>query len=101
MKIGVFGTGVVGQVIAEKLESLGHDVMIGTRDVQQSMAREAKDNSGRPALNALSSTGASAASDRRPRPSGAIAPCRRTTFTRGVRRSTRSIRGRLLLMDPM
>ena len=51
MKIGVFGTGVVGQVIAEKLESLGHDVMLGTRDVQQSMAREAKDNSGRPALN--------------------------------------------------
>lgn len=50
MKIGVFGTGVVGQVIAEKLESLGHDVMLGTRDVQQSMAREAKDNSGRPAL---------------------------------------------------
>ncbi|MCB9165449.1 MAG: NAD(P)-binding domain-containing protein [Flavobacteriales bacterium] len=50
MKIGVFGTGVVGQVIAEKLESLGHDVMLGTRDVQQSMAREAKDKSGRPAL---------------------------------------------------
>ena len=50
MKIGVFGTGVVGQVIAEKLESLGHDVMIGTRDVQQSMARDAKDNSGRPSL---------------------------------------------------
>lgn len=50
MKIGVFGTGVVGQVIAEKLESLGHDVMLGTRDVQQGMAREAKDNSGRPAL---------------------------------------------------
>lgn len=50
MKIGVFGTGMVGQVIAEKLESLGHDVMLGTRDVQQTMAREAKDNSGRPAL---------------------------------------------------
>lgn len=50
MKIGVFGTGVVGQVIAEKLESLGHDLMLGTRDVQQSMARKAKDNSGRPAL---------------------------------------------------
>ncbi|MCB9182899.1 MAG: NAD(P)-binding domain-containing protein [Flavobacteriales bacterium] len=50
MKIGVFGTGVVGQVIAEKFESLGHDVMLGTRDAQQSLAREAKDGSGRPAL---------------------------------------------------
>jgi predicted dinucleotide-binding enzyme len=50
MKIGVFGTGVVGQVIAEKLDSLGHDVMLGTRDVEQSMAREGKDGFGRPPL---------------------------------------------------
>lgn len=50
MKIGVFGTGVVGQVIAEKLDSLGHQVMLGTRDAKQSMAREGKDNYGRPAL---------------------------------------------------
>jgi hypothetical protein len=50
MKIGVFGTGVVGQVIAEKLDSLGHDVMLGTRDVKQSMAREGKDGFGRPSL---------------------------------------------------
>ncbi|HPF91279.1 MAG TPA: NAD(P)-binding domain-containing protein, partial [Flavobacteriales bacterium] len=50
MKIGVFGTGVVGQTIAEKLESLGHEVMLGTRDVQQSMARADKDGYGRPPL---------------------------------------------------
>jgi len=50
MKIGVFGTGVVGQTIAEKLESLGHEVMLGTRDVKQSLARENKDGSGRPPL---------------------------------------------------
>lgn len=50
MKIGVFGTGVVGQVIAAKLDSLGHDVMLGTRDVKQSMAREGKDGFGRPPL---------------------------------------------------
>jgi predicted dinucleotide-binding enzyme len=50
MKIGVFGTGVVGQTIAEKLESLGHEVMLGTRDVKQSLAREAKDGFGRPPL---------------------------------------------------
>jgi hypothetical protein len=31
MKIGVLGTGVVGQTIAGKLLSLGHDVMMGAR----------------------------------------------------------------------
>ena len=50
MKIGVFGTGMVGQVIAEKLDSLGHEVMLGTRNVQQSLAREEKEGAGRPAL---------------------------------------------------
>lgn len=50
MKIGVFGTGVVGQVIAEKLDSLGHEVMLGTRDTKQSLAREGTDNYGRPVL---------------------------------------------------
>lgn len=48
MKIGVFGTGVVGQTIAEKLDSLGHEVMLGTRDVKASMARVDKDGFGRP-----------------------------------------------------
>ena len=33
MKIAVLGTGVVGQILAEKLASLGHDVTMGTRDV--------------------------------------------------------------------
>lgn len=50
MKIGVFGTGVVGQVLAEKLDSLGHAVVLGTRDVKQSLSREGLDGYGRPAL---------------------------------------------------
>lgn len=50
MKIGVFGTGVVGQTIAEKLESLGHEVMLGTRDVKASLERADKDSFGRPPL---------------------------------------------------
>ncbi len=33
MKIGVFGSGVVGQTIAGKFADLGHSVTIGTRDV--------------------------------------------------------------------
>ncbi|MCL4265009.1 MAG: NAD(P)-binding domain-containing protein [Anaerolineae bacterium] len=32
MKIGVFGSGIVGQTIAGKVAELGHDVMVGTRD---------------------------------------------------------------------
>jgi predicted dinucleotide-binding enzyme len=47
-KISVFGTGVVAQTISEKLASLGHDVMLGTRNVQDTLAREGKDNFGRP-----------------------------------------------------
>lgn len=32
MKIGVLGTGVVGQTIGTKLVQIGHDVMMGSRD---------------------------------------------------------------------
>jgi predicted dinucleotide-binding enzyme len=44
--IAVFGTGVVGQTIAEKLSSLGHGVMIGTRSVKDTMAKSGPDNFG-------------------------------------------------------
>ncbi len=43
MKIGVLGTGGVGQTMAAKLADLGHDVMIGTRDPQASRARTKAD----------------------------------------------------------
>src|SRR5438105_3232798 len=49
-KIGVFGTGVVAQTIAEKMASLGHEVMLGTRNVEESIARTGKDSFGRPGL---------------------------------------------------
>lgn len=39
MKIGILGTGIVGQTLAAKLAELGHDVMIGTRDVAATLAR--------------------------------------------------------------
>jgi predicted dinucleotide-binding enzyme len=39
MKIGVFGTSMVGQAISGKLVELGHDVMVGTRDVARTLAR--------------------------------------------------------------
>ena len=51
MKNGIFGTGVVGQTIAEKLVQLGHIVMMGTRDKTATLAKTGKDNFGRPALS--------------------------------------------------
>lgn len=39
MKIGILGTGMVGQTLAGKLAELGHDVVVGTRDVAATMAQ--------------------------------------------------------------
>ena len=39
MKIAVLGTGIVGQVLAGRLAELGHDVTVGTRDPQATLAR--------------------------------------------------------------
>ena len=48
MKIGVFGTGIVGQTIAGKLAALGHEVQVGTRDPKATLARADKDALGFP-----------------------------------------------------
>jgi predicted dinucleotide-binding enzyme len=39
MRVGVLGTGGVGQTLAAKIASLGHEVMVGTRDVQAALER--------------------------------------------------------------
>ncbi len=39
MKYGILGTGIVGTTIAAKLADLGHQVMIGTRNVAAALAR--------------------------------------------------------------
>lgn len=39
MKIAVLGTGIAGPTIAVALSALGHDVVIGTRDPQATLAR--------------------------------------------------------------
>jgi 8-hydroxy-5-deazaflavin:NADPH oxidoreductase len=46
MKVTILGTGNVGQTFATKLVSLGHEVMMGTRNVEDTMARKATDNYG-------------------------------------------------------
>jgi predicted dinucleotide-binding enzyme len=48
MKLGIIGTGIVGQTIAAKLSEIGHDVMIGTRDVDKTLARTEPDKYGNP-----------------------------------------------------
>ena len=40
MKIAILGTGIVGQTFAHKLTSLGHRVMMGTRNVSDTKARQ-------------------------------------------------------------
>jgi glutamate dehydrogenase/leucine dehydrogenase len=39
VKIAVLGSGVVGQTLAAKLAALGHDTMLGTRDLTALLAR--------------------------------------------------------------
>lgn len=48
MKIAVIGTGTVGRTFAEKLIALGHEVMMGTRNVADKMASTEKDLYGNP-----------------------------------------------------
>jgi len=39
MRVAVLGTGGVGQTLAAKIAELGHEVMVGTRDVQAALDR--------------------------------------------------------------
>lgn len=50
MKIGVLGTGMVGQAISGKLAELGHDVVVGTRDVDATLAHREPNAYGMPAF---------------------------------------------------
>ena len=46
MNIGIFGTGGVARSIAAKFVSLGHTVMLGTRNVEETKNRTEGDNMG-------------------------------------------------------
>ena len=48
MRVGVLGTGMVGQALAGKLAALGHEVAVGTRDPQETLARSDPDYLGNP-----------------------------------------------------
>jgi hypothetical protein len=46
MKIAVLGTGMVGRALSARFAELGHDVVIGTRDVEMTMTRADTDAMG-------------------------------------------------------
>jgi 8-hydroxy-5-deazaflavin:NADPH oxidoreductase len=48
VKIAVLGTGSVGRALAGRLDELGHDVVVGTRDPQATSARTTPDAMGTP-----------------------------------------------------
>jgi predicted dinucleotide-binding enzyme len=48
MRLGVLGTGTVGRAIGARLVELGHDVMIGTRDLAKTLAVAEPDRMGNP-----------------------------------------------------
>ncbi|MGL4609585.1 MAG: NADPH-dependent F420 reductase [Trueperaceae bacterium] len=50
MNIGILGTGMVGQVVGAALAAKDHSVMIGTRDVQKSLASSEPNAYGLPAF---------------------------------------------------
>ena len=54
MKLAVLGTGMVGKHLAAKLATLGHDVRIGTRDPEETMARGGGHGSEDPPFSAWS-----------------------------------------------
>ncbi|MBT2555968.1 NADPH-dependent F420 reductase [Arthrobacter sp. ISL-5] len=50
MKISVLGTGMVGRAVAARLDELGHEVAIGTRNPEQTLSRTEPDAMGTPAF---------------------------------------------------
>jgi predicted dinucleotide-binding enzyme len=48
MKIAVLGTGTVGQTVAAGFAGLGHEVVVGTRDPEATLARSEPDAMGNP-----------------------------------------------------
>lgn len=52
MRFGILGTGVVGKTIAVRLAGLGHDVIVGTRNPEETLSRTDPDQYGNPPFGA-------------------------------------------------
>ena len=52
MRFGILGTGVVAKTIAVRLDGLGHDVIVGTRNPEETLSRTDPDQYGNPPFGA-------------------------------------------------
>ena len=52
MRFGILGTGVVGKTIAARLDGMGHEVMVGTRNPEETKSRAETDAYGTPPFSA-------------------------------------------------
>jgi predicted dinucleotide-binding enzyme len=52
VKFGILGTGVVGKTLAARLDGMGHEVMIGTRNPEETTSRAEPDAYGNPPFGA-------------------------------------------------
>ncbi len=52
MRFGILGTGVVGKTITARLDDLRHEVMVGTRDPEETLSRTEPDPYGNPPFSA-------------------------------------------------
>jgi len=52
VRLGILGTGVVGKMLAARLAGLGHEVMVGTRNPEQTLSRTEPDAYGNPPFSA-------------------------------------------------
>ena len=52
MRFGILGTGVVGKTIAGRLDTMGHDVVVGTRNPEKTLSSIEPDQYGNPAFSA-------------------------------------------------
>ena len=52
MRFGILGTGVVGKTITARLDGMGYEVMVGTRDTEETVSRTEPDRYGNPPFSA-------------------------------------------------
>jgi predicted dinucleotide-binding enzyme len=52
VRFGILGTGVVGKTIAARLDGMGHEVMVGTRNPEETTSRAESDAYGNPPFSA-------------------------------------------------
>ena len=52
VRFGILGTGVVGRTIAARLDVMGHEVVVGTRNPEKTLSRTAPDQYGNPTFSA-------------------------------------------------